>query len=92
MTDSFCMAFSILGGCLLFLSSKPTTLGSVVLVAAVSAAISNTFGESAMTKRAVIDVCGNTDVPSSTPMLSVAQLCAYRALNMVPFLATDASS
>ena len=87
MSDSFCVAFSILGGALLFLSSKPTTVGSVVLVAAVSAAISNAFGDSTATRRIIIDVCGNSNVPIDTSAVSIAQLCAYRAMQLMPWSA-----
>jgi hypothetical protein len=83
--DVFCLCFAVLGGALLFLSSKQTTVGSVVMVAAISGAVANSVGDSDVTKRSLIDFCANEGVPSTIPAAAVAKLCAFKALQSMPF-------
>ncbi len=83
MSQSFSVSFSILGTFMLFVSSKPTTVGSVLMVAAISLALSNAFGDASIDRRQLVTMCGNADVPTDTPLLAVGQLCAYRALSAV---------
>lgn len=83
MNQSFSVSFSILGTFMLFVSSKPTTVGSVLMVGAISLALANVFGDASLDRGQLVRMCGNADVPLDTPLLAVGQLCAYRALSAV---------
>jgi hypothetical protein len=82
MSNCFAIAFSILGSFLLFVSNQPTTIGSVVMVAAISAAISSAFGDAEliMSKEKVLGFCGADVENSHVSFVSVAKLCAFRVL------------
>ena len=65
MMGSFATAFSILGTFLLFVSSRPVTIGSVFMCAAVSSAVANVFGDFdvlAESQRALLSACGDGTV------------------------------
>ena len=90
MSQSFSVSFSILGTFMLFVSSKPTTVGSVLMVAAISLALSNAFGDASLDRGQLVRLCGNADVPLDTPLMMIGQLCAYRALSAAGIVDRDA--
>jgi hypothetical protein len=87
MADSFFISFSMIGFALLFLTSKPVTLGSTVMAVGVSLALSNVFGDQQLPfKETLLTACGaDVDETSRVSAKAVAQLCAYRVMRMTPF-------
>lgn len=90
MSECFFLSFSMLGFALLFLTSKPVTLGSTVMAAGVSLALSNVYGDRNIhLKETLLNACGATfdDTaygPEKVSATAVAQLCAYKAISLFP--------